>query len=153
MHKDVKIRILKKEQEEQAIRLLCRAFNQKAAVVKNDIKNSVWTRPVTLAASVNGKVVGIVRYGRHTQTFHEIAWLAVAPDFRGDGIARALVREAEKRMTKNLDTPGGIVALTDGTKEDNPSSLFYEKMGYRPIPFPRQRGLPVLGKNIIAPRN
>lgn len=77
--------------------------------------------------------------------------LAVIPAEQHQGVGRALMTHAEHFIQQRyLLGDRGILYLSDGTKESNPQSNFYEKLGYAALPSRRRtaEGLPILQKKL-----
>jgi GNAT superfamily N-acetyltransferase len=154
----VQITPLDKEGVAQTVKLLSGVFNLAADPVREDVEQSLSaeTPAVTFTAVVNEQVVGAIRCKPLPRTFGSksvcgIFQLAVDPAFRQRGIGHALMRRVEdyiaQAFTAERDT---LVLLADETKRNNPSSVFYENMGYKPD-FMRSRdedGMPILMKYV-----
>jgi ribosomal protein S18 acetylase RimI-like enzyme len=77
-------------------------------------------------AEVGGQVIGSI-IGTFDGWRGNIYRLAVQPDYRRRGVARALVAEVEKRLTRQ-----GAKRITALVEKDNPSAMiFWEAVGYR----------------------
>ncbi len=131
------IKELKKPEFEATRRLLCAIFNHYAAAVEKDIVNSLQepSKIVTFVASAGTHIIGATQCHllpnyKKAGRGYGLAWLGVAFAHRGQGIAHALVRHVEKYSLRDLGTKAGFVMLGDGTKRQNPASVFYEEMGY-----------------------
>ena len=163
MKTNLKIAQLDKTEAPQAVKLLCTAFNEAAAFVEKEIAESFVHkshRPVTFAASVDGKVVGVVRCRLYyamrpgDDPIYGLYSLGVDPAFRQQGIGHGLMQHVESYVSKRL-APGqrAMLLLGDKTKKENPASTFYEDMGYTPEP-PRlayEDGVPELAKYVSKP--
>ena len=82
-----------------------------------------------MLAYFNSSLVGVV-YFTHDPFASFIFRLTVHPEFRGRGIATALLREAEMRLLER-----GASSVQTLVREDEYDSLkeFYEKRGYTPF--------------------
>jgi ribosomal protein S18 acetylase RimI-like enzyme len=91
---------------------LCRAVTQSKANV--------------LVAEVKGQIVGSI-IGTFDGWRGNIYRLAVHPDYRRQGLARALVAEVEKRLSRQ-----GARRITALVEKDHPWAMsFWEAVGYR----------------------
>ena len=135
------IKPLEKSEAESAAKVLCRAFNEPARDMRKQIDESFQHkshRPVTFVASVNGKIVGVVRYRLYyamrpgDEPVFGLYSLGVDPAFRKQGIGHTLVKHVEDYIANKTLKPGeqASIVLGDATKKDNPSSTFYEEVGY-----------------------
>ena len=162
MAEKLKIAFLEVAQKKQAISLLSKAFN--AAV--DDMTSGFDTEhtndniaPVTFTASIGDKVVGVIRCAYYDPAYAGLFCLAVEPTYRQQGIGHALMNYAEDYIsTEWMRGNPGIISLWDETKRKNPSSTYYEKMGYQMTPYEERNedGLPCLYKRVntdpIPPR-
>jgi ribosomal protein S18 acetylase RimI-like enzyme len=79
-----------------------------------------------LMAEAEGRVIGSI-IGTFDGWRGNIYRLAVHPDHRSQGIARALVAEVEKRLTQQ-----GAKRITALVEKDHPIAMtFWEAVGYR----------------------
>ena len=81
---------------------------------------------VLLVAKLEGRIIGFVLTTHHKPT-GKVTWenQLVVPEFRGQGVARALTGEMEKRLKKN-----GATYIHFLTKESNEFLGHYKKIGY-----------------------
>jgi ribosomal protein S18 acetylase RimI-like enzyme len=93
----------------------------------DDLRRAVADSPAhVLVAEVEGQVVGSI-IGTFDGWRGNIYRLAVHPDYRRRGIARALVAEAEKRLAEQ-----GAKRITALVEKDHPWAMtFWEAVGYR----------------------
>lgn len=86
---------------------------------------------LVFVAEVNGVVTGYICYGRAplTRGTWDIYWIAVAPGGQGQGVGRALMSFAERR----IKTSGGRLVLveTAGRPDYARTRRFYQSLGYR----------------------
>jgi ribosomal protein S18 acetylase RimI-like enzyme len=157
---DIRIELIRRKQMPQAAGVLSAAFNTAAGPVRRDILNSLAARsPIdTFVALVGGEVVGVVRCKSYPAQPGEplrfcIFDLAVKRAFRQHGVGHALMSYVEDHTAQKL-APGqpAAIYLGDRTKASNPSSAFYEKMGYEPVPefSADEDGAPILKKSITG---
>src|SRR4051812_48371401 len=107
----LKVRMIRSNEALIVTGILRRAFNISSAAAARDVKRNILrhpkTKPVTLVASFNGKVIGTVQChylkpsrssGAGKMPGYVIAWLAVEKKSRQQGVGRALVRAAERKI-------------------------------------------------------
>jgi len=156
MTEDFKISFLQAAQKEQAANVLSRAFNMAVSEGMSDLDlkyaNDNNIDPVTFTASIGDTVVGVIRCAYQMPDYSSLFCLAVDPSYRQQGIGHALTQYAENYISREwMQGKPGIISLIDETKKENPSSMFYEKMGYEPVADePLHDGCPVLYKSINA---
>src|SRR5262249_4848413 len=93
----------------------------------DDLRRAVAeTRASVLVAEAGGQIVGSV-IGTFDGWRGNIYRLAVHPDYRRRGMARALVAEVEKRLTQQ-----GAKRITALVEKDHPLAMsFWDAVGYR----------------------
>jgi ribosomal protein S18 acetylase RimI-like enzyme len=93
----------------------------------DDLRRAVAESPAyVLVAEVQGRVIGSI-IGTFDGWRGNIYRLAVHPDYRRRGVARALVAEVEKRLTQQ-----GVKRITALVEKDHPLPMaFWEAVGYR----------------------
>jgi len=92
----------------------------------DDLRRAVEEGPAVLVAEVEGRLVGSI-VGTFDGWRGNIYRLAVHPDHRRQGVARALVAEVEKRLTQQ-----GAKRITALVEKDHPMAMtFWEAVGYR----------------------
>ena len=92
-----------------------------------DLRRAIADSPAhVLVAEVGGRIIGSI-IGTFDGWRGNIYRLAVHPDYRRLGVARALVAEVEKRLTRQ-----GAKRITALVEKDHPVALaFWEAVGYR----------------------
>ena len=153
---EVQIGPLYKKETPQVVKILSSAFNKAATLVREALADSFAADqpPITFVASIHDKVIGVIRcvnYPEQPLPTYSIYQLAVDPAFRQHGIGHALTGHVEDYIAQGLASgQQARITLVDETKKENPSSAFYENMGYRPEQKPRtnKEGLPVLVKYV-----
>ncbi len=92
----------------------------------DDLRRAVAEGPaVVLVAEVQGRVVGSI-IGTFDGWRGNIYRLAAHPDYRRQGVARALVAEVEKRLAQQ-----GAKRITALVEKDHPWAMtFWEAVGY-----------------------
>jgi len=93
---------------------------------EDQLRRWVESDDVLLVAEVEGRIVGFVLTTHHKPT-GKVTWenQLVISEFRGQGIARALTDEMEKRLKEN-----GATYIHFLTKETNEFLGHYKKIGY-----------------------
>ena len=106
-------------------------IDERAEALAREFDRSHWTGAAILLARTNGSLVGCVRMRRHRWIQTEWWWigLAVHPDQRGKGIARALFRESVRYARDNWG-----LSLRSETHVDNAASIaLHERLGFRRV--------------------
>ena len=93
----------------------------------DDLRRAVADSPThVLVAVAEGQIVGSI-IGTFDGWRGNIYRMAVHPNYRRRGIARALVAEVEKRLTRQ-----GAKRITALVEKDHPKAMtFWEAVGYR----------------------
>jgi ribosomal protein S18 acetylase RimI-like enzyme len=93
----------------------------------DDLRRAVTASPAhVLVAEVGGRVIGSV-IGTFDGWRGNIYRLAVHPDYRRQGVGRALVAEVEKRLAEQ-----GAKGITVLVEKEHPWAMnFWEAVGYR----------------------
>ncbi|PIU30693.1 MAG: hypothetical protein COT06_12215 [Syntrophobacteraceae bacterium CG07_land_8_20_14_0_80_61_8] len=95
-----------------------------------------WDRADTLVGyTCHGPIAG-------TQSGYDLYWIAVAPEFQGQGIGRRLLESTEQIIWEQGG--GAIYVETSGRSQYKSTRRFYLRMGYR---------LEAVLKNFYAPRD
>jgi ribosomal protein S18 acetylase RimI-like enzyme len=92
-----------------------------------DLLRAVAAKPaIVFVAEIQGRIVGSI-IGAFDGWRGNIYRLAVLPDYRRQGVARALVAEVEKELAKQ-----GSKRITALVEKDHPLAMnFWEAVGYR----------------------
>jgi ribosomal protein S18 acetylase RimI-like enzyme len=93
----------------------------------DDLRRAVTDSPAhVLVAEVGGRVIGSI-IGTFDGWRGNIYRLAVHPDYRRQGVARALLTEVERKLTRQ-----GAKRITALVEKDHPRAMnFWEAVGYR----------------------
>lgn len=93
----------------------------------DDLRRAVIENPAhVLVAETGGRVIGSI-IGTFDGWRGNIYRLAVYPEYRRQGVARALVAEVEKRLAEQ-----GAKRITALVEKDHPGAMnFWEAVGYR----------------------
>jgi len=87
---------------------------------------------LVVGAFVNGQIVGVagLRFERRERTRHKASLfgMTVLPEFRGQGIARALV---EAVLEQARSSPGTLVVQLTVSESNAPAIRLYESCGFR----------------------
>ncbi len=82
-------------------------------------------------AEADGRLAGYANYGEIacTKGSWDLYWIAVHPDFQGQGLGRRLLREAEERIRAQ----GGRMVYIETSSRPlyTPTRAFYERSGYK----------------------
>ncbi|WP_436893091.1 GNAT family acetyltransferase [Siccibacter turicensis] len=136
----MEIRIFRQEDSEEVITLwercdLLRPWNDPELDIERKLNHDV---SLFLVAEVGGEIVGTVMggYDGHRGSAY---YLGVHPEFRGRGIANALLSRLEKKLNAR-----GCPKINIQVREDNDIVIgLYERLGYE------QQDVLVLGKRVI----
>lgn len=136
----MEIRIFRQEDSEEVITLwercdLLRPWNDPELDIERKLNHDV---SLFLVAEVGGEIGGTVMggYDGHRGSAY---YLGVHPEFRGRGIANALLSRLEKKLIAR-----GCPKINIQVREDNDIVIgLYERLGYE------QQDVLVLGKRVI----
>lgn len=136
----MEIRVFRQEDSEEVITLwercdLLRPWNDPELDIERKLNHDV---SLFLVADVGGEIVGTVMggYDGHRGSAY---YLGVHPEFRGRGIANALLSRLEKKLIAR-----GCPKITIQVREDNDIVIgLYERLGYE------QQDVLVLGRRVI----
>jgi ribosomal protein S18 acetylase RimI-like enzyme len=83
-----------------------------------------------IVAECDNTVAGYICYGKIplTQASYDVYWVAVHPDFQGNGIGYTLLLRAEETIKRELGCH--LFIETSGRKLYQPTHSFYRKSGY-----------------------
>ncbi len=126
---DLEIRAFRPSDEPDLVRLWGVVFPNPAPWNEPlaEIRRKLTVQPDLLLVAVSGaEIVGTVMagYDGHRGWIHR---LAVSPALHGEGIGRALMAEAERRLT----TYGCVKVNLQVLGSNGDAVAFYEKLGYR----------------------
>lgn len=111
-------------------------FSHEEAATVAELLQDYFSRPdhhgyFFLTAEAEGAVAGFACYGPTplTRGTYDLYWVAVAAEFKGRGIGRALMEQVEQAVRQQ----GGrlLVVDTSGTAAYGRTREFYEQLGYR----------------------
>jgi ribosomal protein S18 acetylase RimI-like enzyme len=93
----------------------------------DDLRRAITDSPANVfVAEIGGRLIGSI-IGTFDGWRGNIYRLAVHPDFRRHGVARALVAEVEKKLAEQ-----GAKRITALVEKDHPFAMsFWESVGYR----------------------
>lgn len=86
-----------------------------------------------LVAEAEGKIVGYVCFGPTplTEATYDLYWIAVAPDFRGQGVGRRL---HEAMLQKIREMRGRLIRIETSSKDSYEKTVrFYKALGYKEV--------------------
>lgn len=130
-----------KSSDVQAVKeLVFRCFPEDSGEFLSAVFENVFTPEETLILRTDGVVSAAVMLPRFRlsdgRDFGYVYCLCTSPDFRGKGLMRRLLTEAEKFCAARNDS---FVALVPA---DEKLAVTYSKMGYDPLTFSRAEGFP-----------
>jgi len=98
--------------------------------IEDDVKNQP-----NISAYSDRNIVGFVDYKIHSPDLAEILWMAVSPNFQGQGLGSILMKEFLKQMKdkKIKAIELSTVASTDNFELYKGTRRFYEKYGFKEI--------------------
>jgi ribosomal protein S18 acetylase RimI-like enzyme len=78
-----------------------------------------------------GQLIGYVCYGATpgTDRVYDLYWIAMHPDFQGEGAGTQLLDEVERRLRQREARM--LVVETSSRQDYEPTRRFYERRGYR----------------------
>ncbi len=90
-----------------------------------------------LVAKINGNIAGVLLFSKEDK---QIGFLAVHPDFRKLGIARALIEAMYKQFPKGTEI--FVVTYREGDKLGESARLFYKSIGFNEAELIMEFGYP-----------